>query len=419
MEWVYIAVYIVLVLLSGFFSSAETALISLNEIRLRHKSSRGDRRAKKLLALLRKPESLFSTLLVGNNLVNVAVASVTTVISSRLLRGNDQWVVLVSTAMTTIVLLTFGEIIPKSMAFRHREQLANLYVAPVRFFHALFFPAVLIFSYLSRAFMGKRSSGSSRRLSLLELKHLIASEVDLFRNEPATLRMVNEIIDLADRDVKSVMTSRVDIVAISASEGLEGFKRIVSEKRFHTIPVFRDNSEQVIGVVSAKKLITPLLSGKGESLSLADVIDPPLFVSEFSTLRYVLGQLRRQKTHFAVVVDEYGTTLGVVTQTDIFQNILGNLDFFASPVQRVGRRVYRVMGNLAMDEAISLLPVPIEEKKDFATVAGFFIYPYGKMPREGARLRYGGAVWIVEKLDGLRIERLKVILEGKAGSSPK
>jgi len=414
MEWLYVTVYLSLVLLSGFFSSAETALISLNEVRLRHKASRGDLSSQKLLTLIKKPEALFSTLLVGNNLVNVAVASLTTVISSRFLVGDDQWIVLISTAVTTVILLTFGEIIPKSWAYRHREKLSGFYVGPVHFFHLLFYPAVVIFSLLSRIFMGKTGHGSSKRFTLLELKHIMASDVEMFSDEPERLKMVNEIIDLAERDVKSVMTARVNMVALSAGEGLEGFRRIVSEKRFHTIPVFKDNTEQVVGVVSAKYLITPLLSGKADSLSLNDVMDRPLFVSEFSTLGYVLDQFRRHKTHFAVVVDEYGSTLGIVTQSDIFQNILGELDFIAAPVQRISRRVYRVLGNLAIDEALAQLPIQMEEKKDYATVAGFFIFHYGKMPKVGARLRHGGAVWIVEKLEGLRVEKLKVILEKEA-----
>jgi putative hemolysin len=411
MVWVYFLVYLGLVFLSAFFSSAETALISLDQGRLKHKASLKDRSAERLLALLAKPETLLSTLLIGNNLVNVAVASLTTVLSSRFISGDSQWVVLVSTGITTVVLLTFGEIIPKSLGFRHRDTIAEYYAKPVRLFQFLIYPVVSVFSYLSRLFMGKAAKGGGKRLSLRELKHLLASEVEMFSNEPETLKMVNEIIDLAERDVKSVMTARVDVVSVPLSEGLAGLSRMVAEKRFHTIPVFSDSGEQVVGIVSAKNLVTPLLSGKLDNLTLQDVMDPPLFVSEFSSLRYVLGQFRRYRTHIAVVIDEYGDALGIVTQSDIFQNVLGNLDAVSSPVQRVSGRVYRVLGNLAVDEARTLLPVEIEEKKDYATVAGFFIYQYGKMPREGARLRHKGVVWMVEKLDGLRIERLKVILE--------
>lgn len=404
-------VYLSLILFSGFFSSAETSLLSVNQVRLKHRASLNERKAINLLSLLKKPESVIATLLVGNNLVNVAVASLTTVVSSRFLKGDEQWTVLVSTVITTVVLLTFGEIIPKSFGYRHRDRLAFFYVSPVRFFYYVLFPVVAVFSSLSKLFMGKSGHGGEKRLSLTELKHILASEVEMFSNEPDTLRMVNEIIDLAERDVKAVMTTRIDIIAVSEQEGLDGVRRILSEKKVFNIPVFRENTEQIIGVIAAKNLVFPLLNGKGNSLSLNDIMDPPLFVSEFSTLRYVLAQFKRHKTHFAVVIDEYGDTMGVVTQSDIFQNVLGNLDFISSPVQRIGRRVYRVMASLAIDEARSLLPVDIEERKDYSTLAGFFIYHLGKMPKEGARLRYAGAVWIVEKMVGLRIEHLKVILE--------
>lgn len=419
MTWLYLLVYLGLVLLSALFSSAETALISLDQLRLKHQASMKDRRAQRLLALLSKPETLISTLLIGNNLVNVAVASLTTVLSSRFLSGDSQWVILISTGITTVVLLTFGEIIPKSLGFRHRDTLARYYAAPVRIFHFMIYPVVSVFSFLSRFFMGKSAQPGGRRLSLRELKHLMASEVEMFSDEPETLRMVNEIIDLAERDVKSVMTSRIDMVSISQSEGLMGLSRIIAEKRFHTIPIFSDNGEQVLGIVSAKNLVTPLLSGKLDNLTLTDVMEPPLLVSEFSSLRYVLDQFRRHRAHFALVVDEYGETQGIVTQSDIFQNILGYLDEVASPVQRVSKRVYRVLGNLAVDEARTLLPLDIEDKKDYATVAGFFIYHYGKMPKQGARLRHNGVVWMVEKLDGLRIEKLKVILEYSKKKSPR
>lgn len=414
MEWLYPLVFFILLVFSAFFSSAETALISLNQNRLKHKASLKDRRAQQIVKLLNKPETLISTLLVGNNIVNVAIASLATVISSHWLSGDEQWIVLVSTTGTTLVLLTFGEIIPKSLGYRHRDLLSGFYARPVHFFELLFSPVVIIFSFLSRVFMGKAGHNTSKHLSLMELKHLMASEVEIFSHEPDILMMINEIIDLSERDVKSVMTSRLDMVAISANEGLEGIRRVVLEKRINNIPVFRDNSEQVIGVVMAKQLLNPLLSGKGSSLTLIDIMTPPLFVSEFSSLRYVLDQFRRHRTHFAVVIDEYGATLGVVTQSDIFQNILGNLDLISSPVQRVSRRVFRIMGNLAMDEAVTLLPVEIEGKKDYSTISGFFIYHYGRMPKEGARMRHNGAVWIVEKMEGLRIEKIKLILDRKS-----
>ena len=212
---------VLLILFSAFFSSAETSLLTVSRIKLTHRAKKKDKKAMLLARLLEKPEEFLSTILIGNNLVNVAAASIATLLFTRFFRGSQGALLLLSTLATTLILLVFGEITPKSYGYRHAEKLSFLYARPIRFFNLLFYPLVKGLSLLPNLFFRRQGSKAwaKKELSLEEIKHFLSKETQLFQHNPETLKMLNEIIDISQKDIKAIMTPRVGIVALKESSG--------------------------------------------------------------------------------------------------------------------------------------------------------------------------------------------------------
>ena len=415
MLFLYLLIFLLLVLSSAFFSSAETALLSLNKIRLKHKARKKNKKAQLLKNLLSIPDEFFSTILIGNNLVNIAAATISTLIFSKYVVQNENLVLVLSTLCTTIVILLFSEVIPKSYAFRHSDKLSFLYAYPIKFFHILFFPLVKVISLISRFFFRNQSQGAEKKeLTIAEVKHFLSTEIKLFRYNPSALRMVNEILDIASKDVKTIMTPRPEIVALEESATIEQLNEILLEKKISRIPIYRKNLDHITGVIDANHILARLLKGHSGDSRLQDLATPPFFVSEYSSLNYVLREFKRSKLGMAVVLDEYGATIGILTLYDIFREILGEIEVEKErQIKKLRKNVFQVKGSLPVEELNAELELGLPEKKDYATLSGLFVFYYGKFPAQKATLKFDDVQLIVKKMGQRKIEDIIVVKEEK------
>ncbi|UCH93370.1 MAG: HlyC/CorC family transporter, partial [Candidatus Aminicenantes bacterium] len=350
----YVAIFILLIFFSAFFSSAETSLLSLNKIKLHLRAKKKNRKALLLTKILGKPEEFFSTILIGNNFVNVGAASISTVLFTRLLVSNEQLILLTSTLATTIIILLFAEIIPKSYAFRYNEKISYFYAYPIKFFTYLFYPFVKITTFISNLFFKKEGTPiEEKELTMEEIKHFLASQSKLSRYNPESLRMVKEIIDIAEKDIKSIMTPRLNIIALEENAGIDEFKKIISGKEITKIPVYKDNLDNITGIIHTDDVLATLLTMTAgidfSRLNLKELTRSPIFISEYSPLNFVVKQFKKHKLNIAVIVDEYGSTIGLLTLNDIFREILGEIKIQQPPIKKTGKNTYLIKGNTPVD----------------------------------------------------------------------
>ncbi|MCP5103691.1 MAG: HlyC/CorC family transporter [bacterium] len=409
----YIIGFIVLIFFSAFFSSAETSLLSLNKIKLNLKAKRKKKKAVLLKRILKDPEEFFSTILIGNNFVNVAAASISTLLFTRLLTANEEVILLVSTAATTIIILVFAEILPKSYAFRYSERLSNFYAYPIRFFSYLFYPFVKVTALLSNIIFRNKAAHDKKDLSVEEIKHFLSSEINLFRYNPESLRMVNEVLDIAEKDIKSIMTPRLNIIALKETASVDELMTIILGKKRSKIPIYHDTLDNITGIVHTRKLIPMLMTNEFKDLNLTDIAAKPIFISEYSSINYALKEFKKHGLNIAVILDEYGSTIGVLTINDIFSEILGEIRIGGHSIRRSGENRFIVYAGLPVDEINANLNCHLPEKKDYTTLSGLFIYHFGKIPGENSKIEIGDIQLTVKRMGKRKIEEILLTIRGE------
>ncbi len=411
--------FLLLILASAFFSSAETSVLSLSRVKLSHRAKKKDKTAMLLARLLEKPEEFLSTILVGNNLVNVAAASVATYLLTRFFRGSEGTLLVISSLLTTLILLVFGEITPKSYAYRHAEKLSFLYARPIRFFAFLFSPLVKGLALLPKLFFRRQGAKawSRKELSLEEIKQFLSMETQLFRHNPETLKMLTEIIDISQKDIKAIMTPRVAIVALPEGSGPQELRKVILEKGFSKIPVYKGKLDNITGIIDSHLLLGAMLREDFDNLNLKRIAARPIFVSEYSSLNSILNEFKAHKLNLAVVLDEYGSTIGIITLSDILRGILGDYELSGRGIKKLSSNVFQLKGSTPVAEVNSRLELELPERKDYTTVSGLFIYEYGRLPHENARIQVKNCLLVAKKMGKRKIE--EVVLIGHEDHRPE
>lgn len=413
-----ILIFILLIFGSAFFSSAEISIMTLNRIKLQLQAKKKNKKALLLSKLLEKPEEFFSTILIGNNFVNIGAASISTVLFTRLLVSNEQLILLVSTLATTVIILFFGEILPKSYAFRYSEKISYFYVNPIKFFTYLFYPIVKFTTAVTNLFFkGARIQPEEKELSLEEVKHFLTSQTGLFRYNPGALRMLKEVLDIGEKDIKSIMVPRLHIIALEENAGLNDLKKILQREKITKIPVYKDNLDNITGIIHTDDIFSALINQTpGTAFTPPDLkklIRLPIFISEYSSINYTLEQFKKFEMNMAVIVDEYGTTLGILTLTDIFREILGEIKLGESPIKKLGKNHYLINGSTPVEEVNEHLHLHLPENPYYTTMSGLFIYYFGKYPHEHNKIKIRDTHLAVSLMGKCKIEEIHLYNEEK------
>ena len=385
---------VILVILSGFFSASETAYSSLNQIRLKSRADSGDQKAAQILALSERYDSLLSTILIGNNIVNIALASIGTVFFTGLLGGASGPTV--STAVITVTVLIFGEITPKSMAKEMPEKFAS-FSAPV--LHALimvFTPVNFLFSawkkFLSRHFHGEENDGITDA-ELMTMVSEAENDGELTNYESELIRSA---IEFDDVEVEEVLTPRVDVVAVADDISMQELADAFDESGYSRLPVYHETIDNIIGVVHEKDYYQATRRG---SASMDELVAPTLYTTGSTQISALLRTLREKHHHMAVVVDEYGGTEGIVTLEDILEELVGEIwdehDEETEEFRRQSNGSWLVSGSASVDDLWEELSIPEDREIDSITVSGLVQEKTGRLPKVGDHFtidRYDGVV---------------------------
>ncbi len=403
----------VLVVMSAFFSGSETAFSSLNKVKLKAmmREDRNNKSIEKTLALAEKYDVVLSTVLIGNNIVNIASTSIATLFFTGLLGDNSDLGATVSTVVMTIVVLIFGEVSPKALAKEKAEKVAIAVTPIINFFTIIFAPLNLFFRgwkyILSKIFKTRSVSTVTEE----ELKTYVdeahtGGEID--ENESELIRSSIEFDDIA---VADILVPRVDVEAVDKYAPLDEIERVFNSTNFSRLPVYIDDIDNIVGVIHQRDFE----SARRRNLkSLRTVIKPVPMVSPDTKISKLLRILQKNKTHLAVVIDEFGGTEGIVTLEDILEELVGEIwdehDEVEIDIEQVGKNEYIVQGGMSIDEFYKFFDI-YKEEKDISTVNGWVMMNTDKIPEVGDSFKYENLTAEVVKVDGKRAEEIKITVE--------
>ncbi len=413
-----IGLLLLFLVLSAFFSSSETAFISVNPFTLEYLEKKGSEKARLIRTTLNKLSEVLSAILIGNNLVNVAAASIATSVFMKLSSDPNQAVIL-ATLVTTILLLVFGEIIPKTISAFRPLKVVSLYIYPIRLIYFLFYPLTRLFAMLTNLFIPaeeQRRQAFTPHLSEEEIKLIITSGAKGMSR--LRKKMLAGVLDLNQRPVKEIMIPRTQVKALDIKATLPEILKTAQESGFSRYPVYRDTIDNIEGVLHIKDIL-PSLHSK-EDFHLIRLLRKPVFVPELASIEKVLLQMQETANHLALVVDEFGSFEGIVSLEDILEEIVGDIrDEYDRKSEewfkKVGENEYIIKGSASIKEINDTLNLNIPEKKDYTTLAGLFLYHYGHLPAEKASIKIRSIQFTVEKMNRrhLSLIRIKVLAPEK------
>ncbi len=416
-ETLYVVFLFVCLLLSAFFSSSETAFIALQRIRVEHMVSTKVKGADRVSRMLQHPEKFLSTILLGNNFVNTAAAALGTILAVSL--WGEERGVLIATIVVTITLLIFCETTPKTIATQHAERLSLVLARPIEIISWLFTPFVIVLSWIASGF-SKLAGGAPVPRSLVseeEIRTMISvghKEGTVERDEA---EMLHKVFDFGDRPVREVMVPRPEVVCIEQGSKLADFLSLYAESPISRLPVYQENMDNVVGILSIKDVLMAQAKGTISNQSaIDDLVRPAYFTPETKRINELFAEMRDKNYRMAVVVDEYGGTAGIVSLSRLVEEIVGPVGDELAAVEKeyevINEYTFQIDGSMRIEEANEEMELELPEG-EYETVAGFVLELLGHIPKTGEQLRYKGLKIVITKMRGLKIEEILLTKEKK------
>ncbi|MFW5979775.1 MAG: hemolysin family protein [Halanaerobiales bacterium] len=403
---------LVLLFLSAFFSGSETAFMALNRIKIRDEAEKGNKKAKKIDALLQNETKLLTTILIGNNLVNIAASSIATSIAIDFF-GNKG--VGIATGVVTFIILLFGEITPKSLGNSKSERYAKLAAPYLYLMQRIFLPIVNFFAWLIKIMVGEENLVSSAFLSEEEIRRFVNVGEKEGVIKETEKEMIQSVFDFDDIQVKEIMVPRIDMVCVSRSSNIEDVVELAVEKGHSRIPVYEEVIDDIVGLIYVKDLLSMLLEDKKgkSSRTIDDFLKPIYFIPETKPINTLLAEMKARKEHMAIVLDEYGGTAGLITIEDLLEEIVGDIqdEFDLEPkmIEKIDENTIKVDARVDIDKINEILSQPLLDEEDYETISGFVLHFLGYLPEEGEIIELENLKIEVDKISEHRIEKLKII----------
>lgn len=378
-------ILIILLCLSAFFSATETALTGANRIRLKNQAEGGDKKAALALKLIGDYDSALSTLLIANNIVNILASSLTTVFFINLLGASA---VGAATAVTTVAVIIFGEVLPKSYANENSEDMIKTSSAFLNFLTKLFAPFVAILNFI-KSLLKKKSSEEEEFVPSFSEEELI-SIIDEIEDEgvleETQAELVQSAIEFKEIFAGEILTPRVDITAVEKGDSLERVKELFLRHNFSRMPVFEDSIDNIIGFISQKDLFSHIL--KNDIFNWNSLVKPCLYVPPKKKIIDIMQILQKEKMHMAVVTDEYGGTLGILTLEDILEELVGEIwdehDEITQFIKPLDDGSFEVLGELEVTELYeAILETHTAPVKDYIALSAYLLEKFSKIPEKG------------------------------------
>jgi putative hemolysin len=403
-----------LLILSGLMSGSETALTALGEWKIRQLREDGLDPTGAFALLERQPTRFITTLLIGNNVVNIAAASLITQIAIQTAQNygfGESLAVGYATGITTLLVLIFGEITPKSIAVHHAVGFSRAVIRPVYVMSIVLYPIGLAFAWITGTVLRlfRLEPSGNPLLTENELRLMLRSAEESGVIEAQEEEMIKGIIDLEETVVREVMTPRVDVVAIPEDASMMELLRLTTEHGYSRLPVYGETIDNIRGFVYARDLLPYLARPEAlEETRVADLMTPPQYVPETLSILNLMRDMRIRKNHMAIVVDEFGGTAGIVTLEDIIEEITGEIydetdEEEEEDIVLLEDGHYRIQGSAHLENVADDLRLTFEDDGEYDTLAGFLIDEFGHIPHVGESLRHQGVRFIVEQADERRV----------------
>ncbi|GAA0819354.1 HlyC/CorC family transporter [Clostridium tertium] len=405
-----IVLLVILLLMSGFFSMSETALMALSKIRIRHMVEEGVKGAKLVEKLAEDPSRLLGAILIGNNIVNIGASALATSVA---VKAFGEGAVGVVTIVMTILVLIFGEITPKSIAKQNSESVALKVSKIINIVVKLFRPFIAIFTAISGLFirlLGGDPKATEPFITEEELKTMVGVSEEEGVLEDVEKEMIFNVFEFADSQVKDVMVQRVDVVAVDINATYDEVINIIKTEQFSRIPVYNQNIDDVIGILNVKDLI--IASQSKENFKISDYMRDPYYTFEFKKITELFNEMKKTRNHMSVVLDEYGGNVGIVTIEDLIEEVVGEIedeydDEEDNDIIVVKEDEYIVDGSARLDHIGDLIGVTMESE-EFDSVGGLVIGELGRFPEQSEEVNLNNIRFVVEEVDKNRIKKVRI-----------
>ena len=405
----YVIVLLALILASAYFSASETAYASYNKMRMKSEAEDGEKKARKVLSLSENYEKLISTILIGNNIVNIVATSLATLIFTNLIE-NKELAVTVSTAVMTLALLIFGEITPKTVAKRTPDTFSKKVVGSLKIITVILTPVTAIFNVWQHLVLRILKTEVSTGITEEEIITVVEEAASGGEIDEQESELIKNVIKFSDLDVNDILTPRVDVAAVDVTWSRERIAKVFSETEFSRLPVYEENLDSVVGILYQKDFYN-----NGDA-PVASLVKPVKFIFSSMKISRLLKLFQETKSHMVVVNDEYGGTEGIVTLEDVLESLVGEIydehDEVIEDIIQIEPDKFRALGSTSIDKFLEFFSLEeIQEDSDITTVSGFAAHNLDKIPDEGDCFEYENLTINITKTDSNRV--LEAVIEVK------
>lgn len=410
-DYIQLLILILLIGLSAFFSSAETALTTVNKIRIRNLAEAGDKSAVTLTKVLEDQGKMLSAILVGNNVVNLTASSMSTTLAMNIWSNKA---VGIATGVLTLVILVFGEISPKTISTLYSEKISLKYAKIIYLFMTVMTPVIYAVNVLSSGFLRLVHVDPNRKQEAItedELRTIVEVSHEEGVIESEEKKIINNVFDFGDSVAKDIMVPRIDMAMVEVGATYDELIDIFREEKYTRMPVYEETTDNVIGIINMKDI---LLIDRNEEFHVRDLLREPLYTYEYKNTAELMVEMRQTSNNMIIVLDEYGATAGMITLEDLLEEIVGEIrDEYDEDEEQelveVGPGEYVVEGSMKLDDLNDQLDLELESE-DYDSIGGLIIGQLDRLPEEGESVVCDGIRLVVDRLDKNRIDRVHMYL---------
>jgi putative hemolysin-related protein len=397
---------IILLSASAFFSSAETALMTSNKLRMRNLAENGNKRAAKVLKVTENTDKMLSAILIGNNIVNLTASSISTALTLKIFGSK---LVGIATGILTFLILVFGEITPKNVASKNAENMALSYIGVISFLVTLLTPVIFIVNTVAKFVISifNKNGDDNNAVTEEELRAMVeySHEEGVIENEEK--KMIVNVVDFGDTVAGDIMVPRVDMVMVDEKSSYEEILQVFREERYTRIPVYEETPDNVIGILNVKDFL--LIEDK-ENFVMKELLREPLYTYEYKKTSALMMDMRKTGANIVIVLDEYGITAGLITLEDMLEEIVGEIrdEFDADEdegITKVSDLEYMIDGSTNLDDINDRIGLSLSSE-EYESIGGLIMEKLGRLPVEGEIINFDNIVLTVKKMDHARIEKV-------------
>lgn len=411
-DLIQIGLLVILLIGSGFFSASETALMSLSKIKIRHMEEDKIKGAKLVASLLEDPSRLLSSILIGNNIVNIAATSISTALFVSILGSQG---VAPATALMTVLVLIFGEITPKTISANSPERVSVFVAKPIKLFMTILSPIVWVFNVITKVIfklLGVDDNGVKPFITEEELKTMVNVSHEEGVLEIEEREIINNVFEFGDMQAKEAMVQRLDMIAIDVEDSYDEIIELFKHEKLSRMPVYEETIDNIIGVLNIKDVIF-LTDEEVKNFDIRNYIRSPLFTYEFKKITQLLEEMKKEKSQMAIVVDEYGGTAGLITIEDLIEVIVGDIedeyDEEDDDIQVISPTEFLVEGSTKISDVNDILDFELESE-EFDSIGGYIIGYIKHIPEENELIEVDGIKFNIESVDKNRIKKIRILL---------